>query len=106
MIDEKTMKTEKLIKEQWGVDKLPKGGVVPEGATSKLFKTGDWRVYMPVLDHDSCTGCTKCYFVCPDDAIRMNDKYQPIFDLDFCKGCKLCADVCPPEAIMMGLEVK
>lgn len=106
MKDTESMITKKLVDEQWGTEKLPKGGVVTEAATSKLFKTGDWRVYKPIVDHDNCTGCTKCYFVCPDDAIRMDDKYHPVFDLDFCKGCKLCADVCPTEAITMELEEK
>jgi len=100
------LKTKQLVDEKWGASKLPMGGVIPEGGTSKLFKTGDWRVYKPVLHEESCTGCVKCYFVCPDDAIRMNDKDQPLFDLDYCKGCKLCADVCNPSAIEMVLEEK
>ncbi|MHA2504478.1 MAG: 4Fe-4S dicluster-binding protein [Candidatus Kariarchaeaceae archaeon] len=103
---DKKLKTEPLINEKWGTSKLPMGGVVPEGGSSKLFKTGDWRVFMPVLYDDSCTGCVKCYFVCPDDAIRMNEDEKPIFDLDYCKGCKLCADVCTPGAITMELELK
>ncbi len=106
------MKTKKLIEEKWGTAKLPQGGVVPEAATSLLFKTGDWRVYKPVLIIDpqtnthKCTGCTKCYFVCPDDCIKLDDNYVPEFDLDYCKGCSLCMDICPPQAIDMILEVK
>jgi pyruvate ferredoxin oxidoreductase delta subunit len=99
-------KTKKLVEENWGYEKLPIGGVVPEGGTSLLFKTGDWRVYMPILHDEKCTGCTKCYFVCPDDAIKMNDNYHPIFKYDYCKGCKLCEDICPTDAIEMVLEEK
>jgi pyruvate ferredoxin oxidoreductase delta subunit len=95
------------IKEKWGVSKLPKGGVVPQN-TSLAYKTGDWRVYIPVLHDGQCTGCTKCYFVCPDDAIAMDDRFHPIFKFDYCKGCTLCADICPttPKAIEMILEEK
>lgn len=100
------MKTKELIENNWGAEKLPRGGVVPEAATSLLFKTGDWRVFIPVLESSKCTGCTKCYFVCPDDAIRMDEKYHPIFDFDYCKGCTLCSDVCPTDAIDMVLEEK
>ncbi|OLS25230.1 MAG: Pyruvate synthase subunit PorD [Candidatus Heimdallarchaeota archaeon LC_2] len=100
------METKKLIDEKWGTEKLPRGGVVIESATSLLFKTGDWRIYKPVLKEEVCIGCTKCYFVCPDDCIELNENYAPIFDLDFCKGCSLCMDICPPHAIDMILEVK
>lgn len=97
--------TKQLVNENWGYEKLPIGGVIPEGGTSLLFKTGDWRVYMPIL-RDGCTGCAKCYFVCPDDAIKLDENYAPIFKLDYCKGCKLCEDICPTNAIEMVLEEK
>lgn len=102
----KELKTKKLVDENWGTEKLPIGGVVPESATSLIFKTGDWRVYRPILIDGKCTGCTKCYFVCPDDCIRLDDNFSPQFDLDYCKGCSLCMDICPANAIEMELEVK
>ncbi len=97
---------DEFLKEQWGASKLPIGGVIPAPATSLHYKTGDWREFKPILDAEKCTGCTKCYFVCPDDAIRMDENFHPIFDYDFCKGCTLCADVCPTEAISIVKEVK
>ena len=95
---------EDWVKNQWGASKLPIGGVVPFNAASELYLTGDWREYRPVVNDDKCTGCTQCYFVCPDDVISMDDRYHPVFDYDFCKGCALCADICPVEAIDMVLE--
>lgn len=105
-LDDETFK--EWISEKWGSNKLPRGGTIPKGATSLHFKTGDWRVYMPILHEDKCTGCTKCYFVCPDDAITIlpEQNHHPEFKYDYCKGCTLCADVCPTEAIEMILEEK
>lgn len=94
------------IEEEWGASKLPIGGVVPEGATSLSYKTGDWRIFIPVLYDDKCTGCTKCYFICPDDAIVMDNRFHPEFKFDFCKGCTLCKEICPAEAIEMVIEEK
>ncbi|MHA2169900.1 MAG: 4Fe-4S dicluster-binding protein [Candidatus Kariarchaeaceae archaeon] len=105
MTTEKANVTE-WVNQNWGANKLPIGGVVPGGGTSLAYKTGDWRVYIPILKDDKCTGCTHCYFVCPDDAIAMDEQFHPIFKYDYCKGCTLCADVCNPEAIEMILEEK
>jgi pyruvate ferredoxin oxidoreductase delta subunit len=97
----------KWTKEKWGASTLPIGGVVPAGATSLAYKTGDWRVYMPILHDDKCTGCTHCYFICPDDAIAMDENFHPVFKLDYCKGCALCDEICvPAKAIEMILEEK
>jgi len=89
------------ISEKWGASKLPIGGAVPFPATSKLFLTGDWATQTPSVDKDKCTGCTSCYFICPDDCIRLDDDFKPNFDLDYCKGCALCARVCKENAITM-----
>ena len=94
------------VREQWGASKLPIGGVVPVPATSHEYKTGEWREFKPVLDDEKCTGCTQCYFICPDDAIRMDDRFHPIFNYDYCKGCTLCVEVCPVDAIKIVKEVK
>ncbi len=61
------------IKEQWGWKKLPIGGVVPYPGTARMFKTGEWRDITPIVDSEKCTGCTMCYFICPDDAIRLRE---------------------------------
>ncbi len=88
------------IKEQWGWKKLPIGGVVPYPGSSKLFKTGEWRDITPIVDIEKCTGCTMCYFVCPDDAIRLRaEDRKAIINYDYCKGCTLCKEICPVDAI-------
>jgi 2-oxoacid:acceptor oxidoreductase delta subunit (pyruvate/2-ketoisovalerate family) len=104
--------TEEEFKEwittKWGSSKLPIGGIVPKAATSLAFKTGEWRVEIPILDDEKCTGCTHCFFICPDDSIRIIPEkgYHPEFIYDFCKGCSLCAEICPTHAIKMILEEK
>ncbi len=68
-------------------------------------KTGSWRVFRPVFDHEKCTSCGMCQLVCPESCITMTDKaYNP--DYDFCKGCGMCANECPAKAIIMETEEK
>ena len=68
-------------------------------------KTGSWRVYMPIIDSETCTLCGNCVLICPETAIEEVEGYI-VVDLDYCKGCGLCAEECPTEAISMELEEK
>ena len=64
-----------------------------------------WRTFRPVIDMGSCTGCYRCYLVCPDGVIfKKNDKVD--IDLDFCKGCGVCSYECPANAIGMIKEAE
>jgi pyruvate ferredoxin oxidoreductase delta subunit len=63
-------------------------------------KTGDWRTFRPVLDHDTCIDCGECATHCPDFVIDTDLN----IDLDYCKGCGICANVCPVDAIEMVEE--
>jgi pyruvate ferredoxin oxidoreductase delta subunit len=80
-----------------------RGGAIHACATSKLMKTGAWRVFRPVLDMSKCKMCKLCYWYCPDRAISMSDKEIAI-DLDYCKGCGICCEECPADAIHMIRE--
>jgi len=80
----------------------------PAGSTKK-YKTGGWRTFIPHTDYDTCIGCARCSKVCPESCIEMQkkaDKQKPVTDYDYCKGCGLCAKECPVKAIKMDLEVK
>ena len=46
----------------------------------------------------ACTGCTKCFKVCPYDAITMGNNLAFI-DSEKCKLCRKCVVVCPTDAI-------
>ena len=92
----------KWISERWGWKNLPIGGVVPFPATSLEFQTGEWRAITPVVDQEKCTGCTLCFYVCPDDAIRLDEQaFKAIINYNLCKGCTLCHDICKPGAITL-----
>ena len=46
----------------------------------------------------ACIGCTKCYQVCPFEAITMANNLAYI-DYNKCKLCRKCVEVCPTHAI-------
>jgi electron transport complex protein RnfB len=46
-----------------------------------------------------CIGCTKCFQVCPTDAIVGAPKQMHSVLLEFCTACKACVDACPTEAM-------
>lgn len=46
----------------------------------------------------ACTGCTKCFKVCPYDAITMGNNLAFI-DSEKCKLCRKCVTECPTDAI-------
>ncbi len=77
---------------------------IAAGANTPLRKTGDWRVFRPVLIPEKCNGCWLCYVYCPDAAISLNGQDRPIIDYDHCKGCMLCVEECPTHALVAERE--
>jgi electron transport complex protein RnfB len=53
------------------------------------------------IDEDLCIGCTKCYKVCPTDAILGAAKQIHAVFREACTACGKCVDVCPTEATRM-----
>ena len=47
----------------------------------------------------ACIGCTKCFKVCPYEAITM-DKNLAFIDSDKCKLCRKCVVECPTDSIL------
>ena len=47
----------------------------------------------------ACIGCSKCFKVCPYEAITMNNNLAFI-DSDKCKLCRKCVVECPTSAIL------
>ncbi|MBI9064346.1 MAG: 4Fe-4S binding protein [Marinilabiliaceae bacterium] len=83
------------------IDDYPVG---PQYEAGHLAETNaGWRTYRPVVDHDTCINCLRCYLVCPDGTIFKNDGQIGI-DYDYCKGCGVCAHECPKDAIEMVKE--
>ena len=64
------------------------------------YKTGDWRIFKPVIDNDKCTKCLLCWIYCPEPSIdRAEDGVEVNYDQ--CKGCGICAAECPVKCIKM-----
>ena len=83
------------------IDDYPVG---PQYEAGHLAETNaGWRTYRPVVDHDTCINCLRCYLVCPDGTI-FKDNGQIGIDYDYCKGCGVCAHECPKDAIEMVKE--
>ncbi len=85
--------------------KISKGAVV-EPCTTLVNKTGSWREYKPIVDHDECIACGTCEKYCPDMAIKEVEEDRYEVDLEYCKGCEICAEECPVDAIEMVKEEK
>jgi pyruvate ferredoxin oxidoreductase delta subunit len=87
------------LDEKWQ-DMTP-GCTITGNGTSKLFRTGDWRVSKPVFIADKCKQCLLCAPVCPDSSIPVKNGKRLDFDYEHCKGCGICAVNCPFGAIEM-----
>lgn len=53
------------------------------------------------ISEATCTGCTRCFKVCPTDAIVGAPKQIHAVVADACIACKKCVDVCPTECLQM-----
>ena len=47
----------------------------------------------------ACIGCSKCFKVCPYEAITMENN-KAFIDSDKCKLCRKCVPECPTDAIL------
>ena len=85
---------------------MPLGGKIVEAGNSEQYKTGGWRTYKPVHVKERCINCLRCWILCPDSAILVEDGKVVGIDYDHCKGCGICARECPEKcnAIEMKLD--
>jgi F420-non-reducing hydrogenase iron-sulfur subunit len=51
------------------------------------------------IDDEKCIACGTCFFVCPYDAIRMEN--SAVLDTEKCMGCGQCVPGCPALAITL-----
>ena len=85
---------------------LPIGGVIVEPGNSDTYETGSWRTYKPIHDKEKCINCLRCWVLCPDSAILVEDAKVTGIEYKHCKGCGICASECPDKvkAIKMVQE--
>ncbi|MFO7870979.1 MAG: 4Fe-4S binding protein [Kiritimatiellia bacterium] len=85
---------------------MPIGGMITEPGNSEEYETGTWRTYRPVHVPERCIHCLRCWILCPDSAVKVENGKMAGFDYDHCKGCGICARECPEKchAIEMKLE--
>lgn len=83
---------------------LPIGGKIVKAGNSVEYETGSWRTFRPVVDKVKCIDCLRCWIMCPDISIYVEDEQMAGHDYEHCKGCGICAHICPVDAIEMVLE--
>jgi len=88
------MTEETKIKYQ-GVKGIPH---VREAGNAIRRRTGNWRVFKPIIDLKKCISCKTCFTFCPDSAIKWVNN-RPQIDYHICKGCLICQRECPVKAI-------
>ncbi len=71
-----------------------------------LRRTGNWRVFRPVVALEKCTQCWICFVRCPEGAIELDAEENPRVDYAVCKGCLICVEECPTDAISKVREVR
>ena len=84
---------------------MPIGGKVVEAGNSAAYHTGSWRTYKPKHVPERCIHCLRCWILCPDSAILVEDGKMVGFDYDHCKGCGICATECPPKCHAIEMEL-
>jgi pyruvate ferredoxin oxidoreductase delta subunit len=83
---------------------IPIGGLIEKAGNSAEFKTGDWKVAVPIWHSEKCIQCMQCPVFCPEDCIPVEKGEKPVrkeTDMNYCKGCGICANVCPVKCIEM-----
>jgi len=83
---------------------IPIAGMIVEAGNAVRYRTGEWRAFRPIVDHEKCTNCLLCWIYCPDSSILVEQEEMVGYDYDHCKGCGICASICPVDAIEMVQE--
>jgi len=94
------------LKDKPTIKELPIASIIMTPATSRFYKTGDWRSFRPEIDKNKCIRCGLCWVYCPADAIIRTEEGDYEIDLDYCKGCGVCPEECPTKAITMVEEAE
>lgn len=76
--------------------------LLSEPTEGSAGKTGEWRIFRPVVKQDLCVLCMSCYEYCPEGVVTIGDLVN--INYEYCKGCGICSRVCVTGAIVMERE--
>lgn len=103
-----TPAAEALVKGDALVTLCPPGGralaeqlAAKLGVNADLSDMDDSGPKIAISKEELCIGCTRCFKVCPTDAIVGAPKMIHAVIEAACTGCGACADICPTEALVM-----
>ncbi|MBI5937798.1 MAG: RnfABCDGE type electron transport complex subunit B [Betaproteobacteria bacterium] len=68
------------------------------GIEADLSGVKDSGPLVAEVQEDICIGCTRCYKVCPTDAIMGAAKHIHAVFREACTACGKCVEACPTEA--------
>ncbi|MFZ5579873.1 MAG: RnfABCDGE type electron transport complex subunit B [Pseudomonadota bacterium] len=71
------------------------------GVEADLSGVGERTPMLACVNEALCIGCTKCFRVCPTDAVVGAPKQIHNVLREACTGCEKCVDVCPTMAVSM-----
>jgi electron transport complex protein RnfB len=71
------------------------------GVEADLSGMKDTAPAIADVQEELCIGCTRCYKVCPTDAIMGAAKHIHSVFREACTACGKCVETCPTEAIVM-----
>ncbi len=99
---------EALVAGSAPVTLCPPGGTALVEQLAKLLKievdlsqSQDTEPMVARVSEETCTGCTRCFKVCPTDAIVGAPKQIHAVVADACIACEKCVNVCPTECLQM-----
>lgn len=71
------------------------------GITVSNKDSGNNTLSLARVSEESCTGCTRCFKVCPTDAIVGAPRQIHTVIRDACIGCGKCVSICPTECLQL-----
>ena len=86
------------IKQARRIEVQPETRDIHVGGYGVLKDVSSWRVFVPKINLDECTGCKTCWLYCPETAIKWVEDH-PEIEYRKCKGCGICVNECPAKAI-------
>jgi Pyruvate/2-oxoacid:ferredoxin oxidoreductase delta subunit len=84
------------------IEAISSDASVPVERPSKTASDGEkrFRKMTAEIDQERCVICGLCVYICPEQAISMNDTVT--IDSSKCTGCGSCINECPNEAISLS----